>query len=249
MVPRPSSSEGARLTASCGHVVAKECLAALGCRRSRHRHRSRPQLHTPRVRELARRGRRRSSPCPRAASTPFVLATSWLRALRVDPAPRSTHAFSHPPRPEKRWRQGVDNPTPFRNAASDPAELSKDNRDDAALSPALKECRVMTSEGHFHFTGRVLPERYGLATRIRRRTHHRDVERPGRYNGGSDRKPGVRGLPRQAPGDATRPEGSCKSGGQGGGGRARLRKRRRPGRGDPELRRARWKLLRLRYWL
>ena len=35
--------------------------------------------------ELARRGRRRSSHCPRAASTPFALATSGLRALRVDP--------------------------------------------------------------------------------------------------------------------------------------------------------------------
>src|SRR5689334_4500627 len=55
------------------------------------------------------------SPLPRTASTPFVLDPSGLRALRVDPAPRSRHASCSRPT-ENSTQQGVDGPTPFRNA-------------------------------------------------------------------------------------------------------------------------------------
>ena len=52
------------------------------------------------------------------ASTPFVLAASRLRALHVDPAPRSTLLQKRRPSSKHAQTKAVDGPAPFRNGTT-----------------------------------------------------------------------------------------------------------------------------------
>jgi len=80
------------------------------------------------------------------ASTPFVLAPTGLRALRVDPAPLLDAAHQPAATPEKALEEqpthALDRPRPLRNAVlhrlltDQPAECGDDRRGAACLSAA-----------------------------------------------------------------------------------------------------------------
>ena len=96
------------------HAAAREGMAgSSGCRHSAH-----PRLKPTTTTAHADDAGEQVCVNHVTASTPFVLAASRLRALRVDPAPHSTLLENRRPSSKHAQTKGVDGPAPFRNGTT-----------------------------------------------------------------------------------------------------------------------------------